>query len=129
MHNRTYYFSWAGMYILTGLLGFITAPNGFVKALMVLLAIGFFVPPALLLKQGDTKDVRTVRNISIVYLCVTALLLVCNVASVLGSEALGTGLYALLIFLSAPMVCGQYWILSLFLWACLLMISLKMLKK
>ena len=129
MNKRSLYIIWAGSYIFTGLLGFITEPNGLVKALMILCAILFFVPPALILKQGDTADFQRIRNLSIIYLAGTAVLLVCNMASVLGSEAMGTGLYALLTLLSAPMVCGQYWVLSLFLWACLMMVSLKQLKK
>ena len=77
----------------------------------------------------DFQDIKLVRNLSLVSLITTTVLLVLNVMSVLASEAVGTGLYALLIFLSAPMVCSQYWALSVFLWACLLMVSLKLLKK
>ena len=129
MEKKNLYYLWGGLFILTALLGFITEPNGFLKALMVLAALGFFIPPALLLKQGDARDVKLVRNLSLASLGTTAVLLVLNVMSVLASEAVGTGLYALLTFLSAPMVCSQYWALSLFLWACLLMVSLKKLKK
>ena len=129
MEKKNVRYIWAGLFILTALLGFITEPNGLIKALMVISALAFFVPPAYLLKQGDMQDVRLVRNLSIASLVTTAALLVLNVMSVLASEAVGTGLYALLILLSAPMVCSQYWALSLFLWACLLMVSLKKLKK
>jgi hypothetical protein len=129
MNKKNLYYIWAGLFILTALLGFITEPNGLLKALMVMAAVGFFVPPALLLKQGDFQDIKLVRNLSLVSLITTTVLLVLNVMSVLASEAVGTGLYALLILLSAPMVCSQYWALSMFLWACLLMVSLKLLKK
>ena len=125
MNKKNLYYIWAGLFILTALLGFITEPNGLLKALMVMAAVGFFVPPALLLKQGDFQDIKLVRNLSLVSLITTTVLLVLNVMSVLASEAVGTGLYALLILLSAPMVCSQYWALSMFLWACLLMVSLK----
>ena len=129
MNKKNLYYIWAGLFILTALLGFITEPNGLLKALMVMAAVGFFVPPALLLKQGDMQDIKLVRNFSLASLITTTVLLVLNVMSVLASEAVGTGLYALLILLSAPMVCSQYWALSIFLWACLLMVSLKLLKK
>ena len=33
------------------------------------------------------------------------------------------GHYVLLAVVSAPMLCGQIWVISLFLWACLLMVS------
>ena len=128
MNKKNLYYIWAGLFILTALLGFITEPNGLLKALMVMAAVGFFVPPALLLKQGDMQDIKLVRNFSLASLITTTVLLVLNVMSVLASEAVGTGLYALLILLSAPMVCSQYWALSMFLWACLLMVSLKNLK-
>ena len=128
MNKKNLYYIWAGLFILTALLGFITEPNGLLKALMVMAAVGFFAPPALLLKQGDMQDIKLVRNLSLASLITTTVLLVLNVMSVLTSEAVGTGLYALLILLSAPMVCSQYWALSMFLWACLLMVSLKNLK-
>ena len=129
MRKKYLYCLWGGLFILTALLGFITEPNGLVKALMVLASLAFFVPPALLLKQGDLADIKLVRNLSAASLAATALLLVLNVMSVLASEAVGTGLYALLVFLSAPMVCSQYWAMSLFFWACLLMVGLKKLRK
>ena len=129
MEKKHLYYFWAGLFILTALLGFITEPNGLWKALMVMAAVAFFIPPALLLKQGDIQDIKLIRNLSLASLVTTAVLLVLNVMSVLASEAVGTGLYALLILLSAPMVCSQYWALSLFFWACLLMVSLKLLKK
>ena len=129
MEKKHLYYLWAGLFILTALLGFITEPNGLLKALMVMAAVAFFIPPAMLLKQGDIQDIKLIRNLSLASLVTTAVLLVLNVMSVLASEAVGTGLYALLILLSAPMVCSQYWALSLFFWACLLMVSLKLLKK
>ncbi len=129
MNKKNLYYIWAGLFILTALLGFITEPNGLLKALMVMSAVGFFVPPALLLKQGDVQDIKLVRNLSLASLITTTVLLVLNVMSVLAHEAVGTGLYALLVLLSAPMVCSQYWAVSMFLWACLLLVSLKLLKK
>ena len=52
-----------------------------------------------------------------------------NLVSALWSETLGSFLYYLLVILSTPMVCSGYWIMSLFLWACLLMASLMGLKQ
>ena len=56
-------------------------------------------------------------------------LLVANFLSALGSVTLGDVLYGMLVIVSSPMVCSGYWVLSLFLWACLLMSSLSQLKK
>ena len=61
------------------------------------------------------------RIISICSLSATLVLLVANFFSVLASEAVGNVLYAVLVVLSSPMVCSQYWVLSMFAWACLLM--------
>lgn len=122
MNNKILYFVWGGLFILCGLLGFIPEPAGLGKWLLVVLSLGFFVPGWILLYRGKRK---LIRNLSLISLLVTLLLLVLNFMSGRASEAAGDFLYGLLVFLSAPMVCSQYWIISLFLWACLLMSSLK----
>ena len=129
MNKTSFYSVWAGIYILCAGLSFIPEPAGFGKAVLVLMSILFFIPPMVLLYRGDIRDLKFIRNISILWLVGALVLLVGNLLSVLASEAFGTGLYALLVLLTAPMVCGQYWLLSLFLWACLLMGSLSILKK
>ncbi len=133
MSNKTLYLIWGGLFIFCGLLGFIPEPAGLVKALMVLSSVVFFVPGGLLLysgkKEGDFRTIGIVRNLSLISLGVTLLLLVLNFLSGHASNAVGDFLYGLLVFLSSPMVCSQYWFLSLFLWACLLMTSLSMGKK
>ena len=132
MRNKTLYLIWGGLFIFCGLLGFIPEPAGLVKALMVLSSVVFFVPGGLLLysgkKEGDFRTIGIVRNLSLISLGVTLLLLVLNFLSGHASNAVGDFLYGLLVFLSSPMICSQYWFLSLFLWACLLMGSLKKLK-
>lgn len=128
MSNKTLYLIWGGLFIFCGLLGFIPEPAGLVKALMVLSSVVFFVPGGLLLysgkKEGDFRTIGIVRNLSLISLGVTLLLLVLNFLSGHASNAVGDFLYGLLVFLSSPMICSQYWFLSLFLWACLLMTSL-----
>lgn len=133
MRNKTLYLIWGGLFIFCGLLGFIPEPAGLVKALMVLSSVVFFVPGGLLLysgkKEGDFRTIGIVRNLSLISLGVTLLLLVLNFLSGHASNAVGDFLYGLLVFLSSPMICSQYWFLSLFLWACLLMTSLSIGKK
>lgn len=133
MSNKTLYLIWGGLFIFCGLLGFIPEPAGLVKALMVLSSVVFFVPGGLLLysgkKEGDFRTIGIVRNLSLISLGVTLLLLVLNFLSGHASNAVGDFLYGLLVFLSSPMICSQYWFLSLFLWACLLMTSLSIGKK
>lgn len=118
---------WAGMYALCCALGFMIEPTGVVKGLLVFFSLLFFVPGVILLyravRDKDRKAVLRIRLLSALSLGMTALLLLLNVISVLFPEWLGDVLYVLLGLLSVPMLCSQYWVLSMFLWACLLMSS------
>ena len=133
MKDGKLYTLWGAFYILCGLLGFIQEPNGFVTAVLVLLAVGFFVPGAVLLYRGyrenNQEKMKRIRNISLVWLGLTLVLLVANFLTAGATEVTGDLLYGFLVILSAPMFCGQFWIMSLFLWACLLMASLSCLKR
>ena len=133
MKKNTLFALWGGLFILCAGLGFITEPTGILKALMVALAVGCFIPAGLLVRQARQKKDRAtlalIRNLSALSLILTLALLVANFLSVLSSEALGTALYYILIIVSSPMVCGQYWALSLFLWACVMIASWTELKK
>lgn len=133
MKIKTLSILWADMFLLCAGLGFIPNPQGLAYGLLVVAALAFFVPPVLILvkakKSGDGKPIRVIRNLSILWLSVTLIFLVANLASIGASAAMGTALYYMLIVVSSPMICGQIWALSLFLWACLLMASLHLLKK
>ena len=133
MSKKTLYFIWGGLFIFCGLLGFIPQPEGIVKVLMVMASLVFFVPGGILLYLGKKEQnygaIRVVRNVAIISLCVTLFLLVLNFLSGKASDAMGDFLYGLLTMLSAPMVCSQYWSLSLFLWACLLFTAISFRKK
>lgn len=131
--NKRFYLTWGILFIVSALLGFIPEPNGLLKALLVLLGVGFFVPGALLLyyaaKEKDMATLRCVRALSIISLCATFVLLLANFYAFSLTAAAGDYLYGLLVVVSAPMVCSQFWALSLFLWACLLMTSIFYLRK
>ena len=133
MSKKTLYWIWGGLFIFCGLLGFIPQPEGIVKALMVVSSLVFFVPGGILLylgkKEQDYGAIGVVRNLSIISLAVTLLLLVLNFLSGKASDAMGEFLYGLLTMLSAPMICSQYWFLSLFLWDCLMMTAISFRKK
>ena len=124
MNTTAYYTLWAGLFILCAGLGFIPEPAGLGKFCLVLLSLGFFVPPVCLLqyarKRGDRMNIRVVRNLSVASLVLTLVLIIANFMSLQASEFLGNMLYILLIIVSAPRVCAQYWIVSLFGWACLM---------
>jgi hypothetical protein len=132
MNTTAYYALWAGLFLLCAGLGFIPEPQGFGKFCLVLLSIGFFIPPALLLrhaeKKNDTLNIRLVRNLAFTSLVLTLVLIIANFMSILAPEAVGNILYTLLAIVSAPMICGQYWVVSLFGWACLMLWAGSLLK-
>lgn len=133
MKNRVLYCIWGGLFILCALLGFIPEPEGFLKALMMITAAAFFVPGAVLLVRAYQAlalgTLRVIRVLSLISLSFTLVFLVLNFLSAEAGEAAGKLLYGFLVIFSAPMVCSQLWIGSLFLWACLLMASISLLNK
>lgn len=133
MKKNVLFALWGGMFILCAVLGFIPEPSAYAQNLMTLAAVIFFVPPALLLWQanrtGDRSTLCLVRNLSLVSLGLTLALIVLNIVCAVGSEALGSVLNSVLIVVSSPMVCGGGWVLSLFLWACLMVVSMSLLRK
>ena len=133
MNKKTLFALWGGLFLLCAGLGFIPEADGLLKALMVIFSVAFFVPPFVLLRRsersGDRDTIQLIRNLSAMSLIATVALLIINFLSVLGSETLGNILYYVLVIVSSPMVCGQYWVVSLFLWACLMITAATMLKK
>ncbi|MBO5129280.1 MAG: hypothetical protein J6B95_02910 [Oscillospiraceae bacterium] len=132
MNQKSCFALWGGMFALCAGLGFIAEPVGLLKALMVLLSLGFFVPGFLLLRdarrRGDRNTLALIRNLAALSLLTTLILLIANFLSVMAGEILGSILYYVLIIVSAPMICGQYWAVSLFLWACLMIAAGRYLK-
>lgn len=133
MNQKTLYALWGGMFILCAGLGFIPEPTGALQWLLTALSVSFFIPPFLLLHKAhqaqDRAVIQLIRNLSALSLLLTLVLLLVNFLSLMAPEILGNLLYILLVIVSAPMVCAQYWVLSLFLWACLLMVTLKLLRR
>lgn len=132
MKKKVLYYVWGGMFLLCGLLGFIQEPQGAARAALTVLSLLFFCPPAALLHKakaaGDRRTMTLLRNLSALSLILTGLLIVLNFLSAFGSNKLGVFLNALLTLVSSPMMCSGYWVLSLFLWAVLLVLSRKNLK-
>ena len=121
------YTLWAALYIVCVALGTITGATGIQKVALICMALVFFVPGIWLLvdakRQNDRKEQRRIFMISVISLGITVVFLSLNFASVFFSEEAGAVLYDMLNLVSAPMYCAQYWVLSLFLWACLLVAS------
>ena len=129
MRKKALFVLWGVLFSLCAGLGFLPEPDGAVKGLLTGLSVLFFLPPALLLYQADRDTVLLIRNLSVLSLGVTLATLILNFILAVSSETLGNVLHYVLVVVSAPMICSGYWVLSLFLWACLLMVSLKKLHK
>ena len=133
MKKQNMYVAWGTLYVICAALAFIPDPPPVLKGIMVVLSLGFFVPPAMVLYWAYPQDkwgtVRLIRNLSYVSLGLTVAALILNVLSVGTSEIVGYVLHGLLILTSVPMVCGQAWVIGLFGWACLLTVSKVLLKK
>jgi hypothetical protein len=123
MKTKNLWLIWLYLFGFCCVLGFIPQPPEFVKALLVMLGVGFFIPGALLLKTGTKKSVRTVRLISILSLVLTLVCVILNFTSVLMAPVWGTVLYIIMGIVSTPMLCCQIWVIGLFGWASLLAAS------
>ena len=129
MKQKIIYLLWGGLFLLCAGLGFIPEPQGTLRIMMTVLSVLFFLPPLLLLYRCGRDTALLIRNLSALSLGVTSVTLILNFILAVSAETLGNILHYILVIVSAPMICSGYWILSLFLWACVLMASLKILKK
>ena len=133
MTKKYLYPIWGAMYAICAYLGLLPEQNAVGKAVMTAMSVLFFVPGFCLLgiaiSQKNKKDLKYLRLVSGIILGLTLLALVGNILSIMGSITLGNVLHVVLVLVSVPMMCSQYWILSMFLWACLLMTAIMKLKK
>lgn len=127
MKKSSLFAIWGIFYIICAGLGFIPEPEGSVRVFLTAISVLFFVPPGILLydarTSGDGKTLRRIRRLSAASLTVTLALVIANFLAAFGSSWLGNLLHVLLVIGSAPMICSNYWVLSLFLWAVLLVAS------
>ena len=124
MKTKTLWIIWIYLFALCCVLGFIPAPPTFLKVLLVIASIGFFIPGGLLLYKGDRTCVRKVRLLSMVSLVLTLITIILNFVSVLMAPIWGNIFYILMGIVSTPMLCSQYWLISLFGWSILMSSSI-----
>ena len=123
--NKWLYSGWGVMYIASVALGLIQEPTGIAKIALLIFSVMFFVPGFLLLynhlRSGNRAGVILIRWISLASLVLT---LICLILFFLfagfDNETAVNVTYEVLSLVSAPMLCSRYWVVSLFLWACLL---------
>ena len=128
MKKRFLFALWGLLWILCGLLGLISAPVEGLRISMRLAALACFLPPFLLLRQGNRRTARLLRDLAAASLGLTVVMIGLNFASLGASETVGLLLHGALSVLSSPMLCGGNWLVSLFLWACLLIAAAKKMK-
>ena len=130
---KKYWLIWGAMYLICVICGFVPNPEGFAYVAFLLLSLGFFVPPAMVIYHGvsrkETAPLKMIRLLSILSLSLTFVMILLNFLAVKASAAWGMVLYWILILVSAPMICAPAWMIGLFGWACLLMTSNTFLKQ
>ena len=129
MKKRYLYILWAVLYCACVGFSFARTTNTGGRVFQVLLSLAFFVPPYVRVfqakKEENRKAIKTLRWISIGVLVMSMVLLALNIASVKFPTRAGTVLFVLLTILAPPLACGQQFALSLFMWACLMMLTLQ----
>ena len=133
MRNRTLVLLWAVAYCVCAGLSFFPNPQRNQYGALVLLSLLFFLPGGILLRRairsGNRKICRRIRLLSACSLGLTVFMIIGNFLTYSASEKAGVVMHVLLVLVSVPMVCGQIWMVSLFLWACLLLASHQYLRK
>ena len=132
MNKKLLFTLWGVLFGICAGFGLIGQPGTAVRILGYLLAFGFFGVGGFILWQANgAKDLATItriRNLSLASLILTAILLISNFLSVFASEGLGNFLHYVLVIVSSPMSCAPSWAVSLFLWACLMVVSQNLIK-
>ena len=133
MNKKLLFILWAGLFVLCAALGFVSDPGAALKILMYLLSFGFFGLGGWILwqakEQEDHATLMLIRALSAASLVMTMMLLVINFLSVFSALWVGNLLHHMLVIVSAPMFCAPSWATSLFLWACLMVVSHNILTK
>ena len=122
---QTLYLCWAGLFVLTGVLGLVFPDSsGLGRAALLGLSVAFFLPPwMILLKARQEENLhhrRLIRLLSAAALLAATVLLCVSILSANGSDGLNTALHAVVSIVTAPMICSNYYVVPLFLWATLL---------
>lgn len=115
------YIIWAVWYLCCLFLSLGAEPAGMAKVPFVVMGISTFAPPfyLLYLSKKEKKHIKVVQIISAASLIAFVVLFVLNLASVKWGATAGFVLDLLFKIFCAPIVCGQFWIVGLFLWASL----------
>ena len=123
---KTLYQLWIGLFAVTAVLGLIFPgvehPAG--RFFLGLISVVFFVPPFLILRRAKGEDnrrhLRLVRWLALANLVLTLILICAGILSLPYGEGVGDMIHILMTVLCAPLVCSNFYVLPMFLWAMLL---------
>ncbi len=125
--ERLMYIIWIALYVGCVLLSLVDSVQGGGLVLIRIASLLFFVPGAVLagwgVKDNNKRILKTVRIVCLTSLVLTTVVLVANFLSVGATAQTGRIWNGILLLVSAPMSIVPFWALSLFLWACLLMMT------
>ena len=115
---------WIVFYIVAVLLSLLNEPNLWIRICSVL----FFVPGMVLAfwaaKEKDRKQIKRLRIICITSLVLTTVMLVVSFLTVNAAPQTTRIINSIFIIVSEPLWISPSWVLSMFLWACILMITI-----
>lgn len=130
MKKSYFYAAWAVLYCICAGLGFVPNPEGAGKTLLVGCSFIFFLPPLLLAwyasKKEDGKIMKELRIISMIALLVDMVMIITVfISAAYCSYEAQKVISVIYLLFTAPLQCGQYWVFPLFMWSCLLMITMR----
>lgn len=123
MNKRLLFILWGVGFLLCAGLGL----AGLSRGVWTVIAVLFFVPPGLLayLARQDRSLRLLLRNLSGASLGLSLIGIVAAIVTAGASTEVGNGVHVFLTIVSTPMLLSGYWALSLFLWACLFVATVK----
>ena len=129
LNKKLLYIAWAMMYVICAAVGFVAPQTTGETIALFVVSLVFFIPPVLLAVGAYRKhSKRTFSRLALISglsLGLTTVVYIANIVSAYASETVGNILYWLLILVSVPMVSMGVQLFSMFLWACLLIFSLR----
>ena len=121
----TLYWIWIGLFAVTAILGLVfpDVENGVGRFFLALVSVLFFLPPWTILfrakKEDNRHHVRIIRYLAIANLSLTLVLLCAGILSVRMSAVVGNMIHTITAILCTPLICSNYYVLPMFLWATL----------
>lgn len=128
--NQILYGIWGVLFVLTACAS-LAVPQPETtgeKVVLRVMAAVFFLPPWMILWRaratGNRHDRNLIRDLSAASLIATVVLFYASVQAIRFPDWVGQSIHVMMSILCAPLLCGNFYALPLFLWATLLIGSL-----